>query len=360
MAGELRLRGYDSGVKPFAGFRARLLRPLLVRGSYGRVFRAPTLPQLYEGEIDNFVTGLPDLRRPEALTGDPADAATAPRWVRQGGNPSLRPEIGTTKQLGVVLDLPWRRVGNLSLDLTHSEITQDNMIRPNLGAAFIRQNELSGTSDLVQREPGNQTFRNNTSTPIPILAGPAGVTRLVQPGESVTVPGRITMILDSALNLSNQRVRFFDYGARFELQRPAIGRLVASTQWTYYTRHEFRRQAGEAYIPTLARSLPRYRGQSSVTWHRGPWGGNLGMTYIHRYRDLVRDRIEAPRYSTFSAGVSYAFRRDSSLGETHISLGMDNLFDRAPPTDAFIEGYNQGLIARPAGRFGFVALRKTL
>lgn len=352
--------GYDSGVKPFAGLRVRFTRDFLLRASSGKVFRAPTLPQLYAGTLDNTFTGLPDLRRPTALTGDSADASTAPRLVRSGGNPRLLPENGTTKQIGTVIDLPWKHVKGLSLEFTHGVIEQDNVIRAGLGLGFIRQNELASTADLVQREPGTETYRNNTSAPINVLSGPAGATTPVAPGQTVTVPGRITMIQDAALNLSNQIVRYYDYGLRYQLNTPGLGRWVVSSNWTYYGYYAFRRQTADAYVPSVGRSLPRYRGQSSVTWRRARWSANLGMTYIHRHRDLNIDRWEVERYYTFSAGAGYAFPDKSFLRGTRVSVGLENLFNRAPSLDEFATGYDTGLVGRPAGRFGFVALRKSL
>jgi hypothetical protein len=41
-------------------------------------------------------------------------------------------------------------------------------------------------------------------------------------------------------------------------------------------------------------------------------------------------------------------------------VGVDNLLNREPPLDEYEEGYNTGLVGRPAGRFGFIALRRSL
>lgn len=351
--------GYDSGVKPSVGLRLRPTRDLLLRATHGEVFRAPTLPQLYGGVLDNTFTGAADLRRPPALTGDPADATTAPRLLRQGGNPDLKPEQGTTEQVGAVFDVPWRPLRGLSLEVTHGRIRQRDVIRTSLGTTFILQNELGATADLIVREPGSTTVRNDTAAPISVLTGAANATTAVAPGQTATVPGRIVMILDAAANLSTQIVRYWDFGARYRFAAPALGRFAVSTSWTLYDVHSFRRDPAAALIPTVGRGLPRYRGQSSVTWQRGPWAANAGMAYTHRYRDYTIGRYEVPRYYTYSAGLSYGFARTSWLGETRLSLGIDNLLDREPPVDGS-GGANPTLVARPAGRFAFVALKRSL
>jgi hypothetical protein len=121
-----------------------------------------------------------------------------------------------------------------------------------------------------------------------------------------------------------------------------------------------RRFNTDPVVSSVGRSLPRYRGQSNIAWQRRAWAASLGMTYIHRYRDLRRDGWEVGRYYTFNSTVSYAFDKKSKLGDTRITLGLDNLFDRAPPLDNTSVGYNQGLVGRPGGTFGYLSVRKSL
>jgi outer membrane receptor protein involved in Fe transport len=58
--------------------------------------------------------------------------------------------------------------------------------------------------------------------------------------------------------------------------------------------------------------------------------------------------------------VSYGFAKNSKLGDTRLTIGFENLLDRAPPLDNYTVGYNQGLIGRPGGRFGYLSVRKAL
>ena len=352
--------GYDSGVKPFAGIRYRPIRYVLLRASAGEVFRAPSLPSLYGGIFENQLSGLPDLRRPTNLTGDPVDSGTYLRSVRTGGNPKLQPEDGRTKQIGAVVEFPGKILKGLSLDFTHGIIEQRNLITSGLGSTFIRQNELSSTGDLIVREPGTATFTNTTAAPISILSGSAGATTSVQPGATVTVPGRIQYILDGAINLADQIVRYYDYGLRYDARTGRLGRFTVTSNWTAYGYYASRRFTTSPYVNNVGRSIPRYRAQSAVTWQRGPWGANLGMNYTHRFRDLTLDGYEVQRYTTFSAGASYAFRRHRLLGDLQISIGLENLLDRDPPLTPTNTGYNQGLVGRPGGRFAFITVRRSL
>jgi iron complex outermembrane receptor protein len=223
---------------------------------------------------------------------------------------------------------------------------------------FIRQNELSGAGDLVIREAGTETFTNNTASAINVLSGPAGAMTAIQPGQSTTVPGRIVMILDSALNLSRQEVRYSDFGLHYRKATERFGSFVISSNWTYYESFKFRRLPTSPDAHNVGRSIPRFRGQTWVTWRSAGWGANLGMDYTHRYRDLLLDGWEVDRYYTFSAGVSREFSKQSLLRGATVSIGMENLLDRETPPEANGSFYNQGLIGRPAGRFVHVSVRR--
>ncbi|MBI5768503.1 MAG: TonB-dependent receptor [Verrucomicrobia bacterium] len=352
--------GYDSGIKPFGGLRFRPFRSLLLRASYSETFRSPTLPQLYGGVRESLVSSLPDLRRPQALTGDPVDASTYQRLVKTAGNRNLKPEDGITKQVGLVYDLPWKRLSGLSLDFAHGIIEQKNLITSGLGTTFIRQNELTSTGDLVIRDPQSETYTNTTTANINVLSGAAGASTPVRPGETVTVPGRIRYITDSAVNLAQQMVRYYDYGLRYRLRTREYGQFNLTSTWTYMGFYASRRFQNDAVVTSVGRSLPRYRGQSSIAWQRRTWGASLGMNYIHRYRSLRLDGWDVGRYYTFSGTLSYAFDKQSKLGDTRVTLGLENLLDRDPPLDNTNVGYNQGLVGRPGGRFGYLSVRKSL
>ena len=350
--------GYDSGIKPFGGLRYRPFRSLLLRGSYSQTFRSPTLPQLYGGVSQSLVSGLADLRRPQALTADPVDASTFQRLLKTSGNRNLTPETGVTKQVSLVYDVPWRKLNGLTIDFAHGIIEQRNLITSGLGTTFIRQNELTSTGDLVVRDPQSETYTNTTTANISILAGAGGITTPVLPGQTVTVPGRIRFITDSAVNLAQQMVRYYDYGLRYRVRTAEYGNFNVSSNWTYMGFYASRRFQNDAIVSSVGRSLPRYRSQSSVAWQKRTWGANLNMNYIHRYRDFLRDGWEVGRYYTFAGSVSYGFAKTSKLGDLRVTFGLENILDRDPPLDNTSVGYNQGLVGRPGGRFGYLSVRR--
>lgn len=355
--------GYNSGVKPFVGLRFRPIKDLLIRASYGDNFRAPTLTQLYAGPTQSLPNNLPDLRRPQLLTGDPFDGAAIQRLVKAGGNPTLQPEVAHTKQIGLVFDVPGEKLKGLSLDFTYGVITQNNIVTT-VGTTFIRNNEIGGgTGDLVTRDSTSESYRNNTANPINVLSGPDGATTPVQPGQTVTVPGRIQFINDSYVNLATQIVKYADYGIRYNKRTVNYGRFVLSSNWSYFEYYASRRFKTDPLSNVVGRTvLPRYRGQTTLGWQRKEWSGNVSWLYTHRYGDLTRNTYEADRYYTFSANMAYQVPAGTTFGlldNTRLSVGIDNIFDTNPPLARLGIGYEQGFIARPQGRFVFVGLRKT-
>jgi outer membrane receptor protein involved in Fe transport len=355
--------GYDSGVKPFVGLRFRPFKALLLRASYGENFRAPSLPQLYAGVRESLLNGLPDLRRPQALTGDPFDGSSYQRLVRSGGNPHLTPETARTKQAGFVFDVPGRMFNGLSFDFTYGVIAQRDIITT-AGADYILSNEVGGgTENLVVRDPAPEVYTNRTASSLYLLAGPNRALALVVPGQTVTVPGRIQYIKDSYLNLAYQIVRYSDYGIRYSLRSANYGRFAANTIWTYYEDFGFQRLTVNPLLHFVGTpSIPRYLGRTTLGWQRKQWFANANWVYIHRYGDMNRNGQETGRYHTFGANLSYDFPTGTLLESTRLTLGVDNLFDRQP--SLFINsnspvGYDQALVGRPQGRFGYVALKRT-
>lgn len=359
--------GYDSGYKPYFGVRYQPIRDLLIRASTSRTFRAPTLPQLFGGESQSLPNGLPDLRRPQALTGDPFDGSATQRLVRAGGNPALTPETAKNYQYGFIYDVPAKlpligdALKGLQLGASYFQIEQSNIITTT-GTTYIRNNEVGGgTADLVIRDPGTETYTNNTASAINVLSGPNGATTAVQPGQSVTVPGRIQAILDRVVNLAYQKVSGYDFEVIYNKKTASYGTFNFRSTATYTKFYGFTRTPAVAPANLAGRDgYPRYRLQSFIDWAKKNYSAGVSHNYVHRYGDFERDGYEVGRYYTVGAYVGYDIPAgiNSWLDHSHLVVGVDNAFDKEPPLYYNGVGYDQGYVGRPAGRFFYVNLRK--
>lgn len=352
--------GYDSGITPYYGLRLQPVKSLLLRGSYNEAFRAPTLPQLYGGVRESLPSGLADLRRPQALTGDPFDGAATQRLVRAGGNPRLTPELAKGWQYGFVYDVPFRTLQGLSFGSSFFHIEQTNVITTT-GTAFIRQNEVGGgTADLIVRDSGTETYRNNTTANINVLSGPNAATTPVAPGQTVTVPGRIRYISDAVVNLAFQKVEGYDFEVNYTKRTADYGRFSLRSKAAYIKFRGFTRTVNPAQ--TAGRDgYPRVRMQNSLLWTRKEWTGGLTHNFIGPYGDFTRDGYEIDPYHTVNlfAGWDIPTGVLPFAENTRVSLGIDNALNKKPSLYYNAVGYDQSFVARPAGRFYTVSLRKS-
>lgn len=340
---------FKSGIRPTVGLVAIPVRGLLLRASEARTFRAPSLPQLFTPQGDGYYNDVSDPRRPSALTGDLYDGSNVSRLVRQGGNPALQPETGRVRQAGGTWEPP--RVKGLALDATWFRYDLRELIA-GISPTYVLKQELGGLAHLVHREPGTQTYTNRTSAPIPVLSGPAGETTLVAPGQSATVPGRLSRIDIFTVNLSRRQLEGWDFGARqsFEV---AGARVVAAASGTYI---HVAAGAYDEQSPLVngagQSSSPRWRARGSVDWSRGRWTAGATMSYTARsgYHDPWGYYQKPYRVVHLRAG--YRAPAQSWLRGLQFNVGLDDIFNETPPLfpDPPI-GFHYGMVSRPQGRF---------
>jgi iron complex outermembrane recepter protein len=122
------------------GLEFNVLPTVKLRGTYGTVFRAPTIIDLFSGQVDSFPTYNDPCIPP---VGEPLPPGCAQVGVqldqqllsRVGGNPLLQPETGDTLTAGVVWT-PQLASGNFSATLDYWDIHIDDGIS-SLGVQFI-------------------------------------------------------------------------------------------------------------------------------------------------------------------------------------------------------------------------------
>ena len=319
--------GYNSGVKPYYGLRYQPVKSLLIRGSYTEAFRAPTLPQLFGGVRESLPNGLSDFARPQALTGDPFDGAATQRLVRAGGNPNLTPETAKSFQAGAVWDVPFKVLKGLTLEATYGEIQQSNIITTT-GTTFLRNNEFGDAAGLITRLPGTQTFVNTTANPITVYKGPgarlsAGADVIVQPGQSITVPGQILSLSDTTVNLAFQRVRYLDVTVRYTIKTTNWGRFSAGSSLTYTREYTFTKTPGGALTNFVDRDgFPRYRLQTHLDWMLNAFGAGVINNFLPSYGDVNLDGYRTAQYSTYNAFVSYQFSSKAFMAGTKLTHGL--------------------------------------
>jgi iron complex outermembrane receptor protein len=291
----------------------------LMRASYGTGFRAPTLADLWNPQAPAPASQRTDPRRCGFV---PADCARVFRTIR-GGNPDLQPEESRQWNVGVV----WEPIPGYSIGIDYWKINKTNAI----GA--LTDEQIFTNFDLFEATH--------------IVRSPAA------PGSPL--PGPIERVIEITENLGDLWTSGVDVDLNLRGPATSFGRLAFNFNGTYVDKWQ-RQLDGIHYVAAVGRSVvgavPRWRHYATLYWNHGPWTATLAQGYSSGYTQLHPFRPNHERkvgsYDIWNLQGTY-----SGLKNTMLTLGIKNLFDRAPP---FSNQGGQGVVmfdpryADPRGR----------
>ena len=301
---------------------------VLVRGSAGRGFRAPSMGELHTpqslGTSEEFV----DPRFP--------DAGPIQSNAIIGGAPELKPEKTRQHSIGVIVS----PVPSVTLKADLWRIKIDNYITTPAALAMVNA-----------AIRGSFIFR-----PGEVVFGPGGPAD----GDVISVDERLA-------NAATADFRGWDLGAGWRGSFP-FGRLALDYNATYYTRADLQTLVGTEHnistlvdengnglaLPVAGGVLLRYKHIVSLNWSSGPWSATVIQNYWGRYET-------APEQVTGNRHFINAFETYDVQGEwtglkwVKLAVGARNVFDRNPPVyipvaNYFQFGYDPS-IYDPRGRF---------
>ena len=301
---------FGGTLNPKLALRWKPLTNVLVRGSAGTGFKAPSLPELYSGEIAGF-----------AGVFDPATGEVTEVDTLTSGNPDLDAEDSKNYGLGLVWDT--NEIMSLSVDWWRIEI-----------------------DDAVSNDP--QFYVDNEDLyPDNVIRGPGG---------------GIVEVLNPFQNISEQNAWGLDFGADVNWTTQSAGDFGINFMAAYLGQFEQTPVPG-ADEEKLAGSdgRPRWRWQGALTWEKSEYKGSLVLNYIGDYERRLEgrsnDRVES--WTTVDARFDWA---PPALKGGALSLGINNLFDEEPPEDPYLEGwpfYNRDLYSA-RGRFFYAQYKHEL
>ena len=313
---------------------------LLVRGTWAEGFRAPALGDTFGGGGQSFdsyldpcdsrwglaardpavaqrcaATGVPIGYRQLAQSGAAVPAAGAQSTVpfQTGvGNDTLTPETAKTKTLGFVYNPSF--VPGLSATLDWFKISVKNQISGWTAAEVISNCVVEN----IQKYCGD-VVRNST--------------------------GAITGLSRGTINKGELSTEGFDIGLGYRLPRTAYGNFAVRTESTVL--RSFKQKASattdwQEYAGEF--TYARLKSNISLDWMMGNWSSTLTARYTSGVKDLCLDS-EVQCSNPDDQGVSYDGGGYNKRGSTtyidlnvayktpwkgQISVGANNLFDRAP------------------------------
>ena len=296
---------------PQLSFQWAPVPAVVVRGGYGRSFRAPGLAQLYSAQTRK-ARDLRDTTR-FALTGVEADRLAA-LLVRSGGNPDLDAE----KAHAVTLNLEWTLSKDFVLSASAFRIEQTNAINA-IDPQFVLDNEARFPG-LVQRQ---------TPSASDVTLG---------------IPGPVVAVNSAFQNLARVEIEGVDFGFA-RTWRSEWGEWSARADATWLTRYLETSQPGQVAVDRAGGfERPHWRARSALTWLRRAWTFGLEWEHSGGFADANPVR-EVGRYAVGHAFVSWGMPSQPLT----IQLRVDNLWDTPPPFADNVQGYTSALVD-PRGR----------
>jgi len=320
---------FGSTTSPKIGVRWQPHATLLVRGTWGSGFRAPSLQGLYQPPVQTNTAGVWDdpLRCP--VTHSANDCAVQFNAL-VGGNPALRPERSRQYAYGIA----WSPVPELGVTLSRWHIEVRDLIATLTDQAVFTQFGQYGATNIRRGAPD-----------------------AAYPG----LPGPILAVLLPTTNYGRQEVRGVDVDAHYDLGLGAAGRVALTFSGTYLD--SYRQTTPDGEFPDFAGArgavgaIPRWRHNLAATWSRSAWSATLAQNYQLGYDepDAVSGVRRVGSYSLWDLQAQYAGWKDVAL-----AAGVRNLFDTNPPVSnqnqAFQVGYDPTYVD-PRGRLFYASLR---
>jgi len=353
---------------------------LRVRGSYNRAVRVPNVAELYKPDVVELDAGTdlcaagpyahntPADQAACALTngGKPIKVPTPPSPASQyngilGGNPTLKPEVGKTTDVGIVLTPTFVPGFSLTVDYADIKITDvitsygPNLIQNN---CILSGNASSYFCDLVHRDP------NGT-----LWASPQGYT------------------IDPLLNIAGLENKSIDVGMAYRWDLGSWGRLRSRLDGTYLLHLLTTPGGGVAtfdcagrYGPSCTPVTPKWRHRFSMDWDTPLSGLSGGATW--RFFGSATNTLVDPKSPDYvgeatiaKAGpppdarvptISYLDLHASyTWNSVTLRVGCNNVLDKDPPNidtantggnSAYAESNTFPSVYDVAGRFLFASL----
>jgi iron complex outermembrane receptor protein len=329
-------QGTGSTVTPKISARWQPNSAFLVRSSWGKGFRAPSLTDLYSPNVQGVSSTLSDPASCDAsgnvLPGKNPKNCQTQFQTQNGGNDKLQPEKSENFSLGVV----WEPAKNVlaNLDFYHINVSKTIGI---ISATTV----LSSTA--YESQYANLITRDGA--------------------------GYITSVSQQNQNLFNIRTSGIDFGTHWLFLKNDTGSWTAGVDGTYITKFAIQQSDGtyqdavnSAYVANDLNGyngvVSRVRYAASLKWDTAAWNSTLIWNHQDSYIDAT-STASSTQFHTVSAyeTVDLSAQYTGFKGWI-LALGARNLFNTFPPYSnvggqaQFQSGYDP-TYGDPRGRFTY-------
>jgi iron complex outermembrane receptor protein len=304
---------FGKALNPKIGVNWRPFDDLLVRGSYGKSFRAPALN--YKNPIGTQLGTGTNIADPKSPTGFTRG------FIRTGGNANIGPERSRTFSLGA--DYKPAALPGLSASLNYDIYYYGKIGQAGGGQSTPALSQEAYYAPYIERNPTPARVQEILNLN-PLI--PAGTID----------PTTILVIVDArANNIGKAEIRGVDFnlGYRFTLGRVAFD---VSETGTYYTKYDNATTMASPYQDVLNTiNWPtRWRSQTRATARLDGFSATAFVNYTPSYtNNLVVPEEKVSDYTTIDGQLSFdtGASRPYWLRDIVVSLNFSNLFDSDPP-----------------------------
>jgi len=320
----------DVGSKfsPRVSLEFRPIDSLILRGSAGKGFRAPSLADLYQAPSTTNLNSAPDASIPHpggdelacsALTAyrtanndptyqpypvDPCATNGQYQWVISS-NRFLKPEESRNYNIGLVFS----PTPDFSVSLDYFDIEVTNIITSVPRALAFRYGDQGVSGYGVTR-----------SAPIVTPAN----TQL--PG----VPQSILLPID---NGAVQTSKGLDLEVNYRLRTASIGQFGVQLNWAHTLEFNFTPKIGGMQERAGRANFPEDRALLGLSWGMGGFNAVLNTNYISKHSNGTA-ATTVPEHVTYDLQVSYA-----TPWKGRLTAGVRNLTDKLPPFRSALWGF---------------------
>jgi iron complex outermembrane receptor protein len=223
-----------------------------------------------------------------------------------GGNPNLQPEKSEQTTLGIVFE----PVNAFSISADYFKIRLNNGITTGIPIPTIL-GDLATYGNLVTRGAPDPAFPN--------------------------LPGRITGISQTYINLGATHIEGIDVEAHYKFAPMRYGRLRFDISGTYYSRYDLQ-NIDKSYSGIVSNALnspvvgviPRWKQYATLSLDSGPWTFTVANTYQDSYTDWQTD-LNGSERTVSSMSLWDLQGQYTGLKNFTFTLGVKNVFDTNPP-----------------------------
>jgi iron complex outermembrane recepter protein len=321
-----RYNTFGSGVTWKAGGLFRTINGFAVRGTYSTSFRAPSISELYQGTVNTFfplvdpcdtrplgmtITLDPAVAEQCANQGVPSTAAfgSALTRVQLSGNSRLNPETARVLTAGIVIEPPQAKGLAVTLDYFRTQIDKTIQV---LGANVILANCY------VRHDPGacEQVHRNP------------------QLGYAIDF---VDMPIKNVGGVDGSGV---DFAVAYDHKFSSVGRFRQALESQYLLKAKIDNtfQVINAINNNDLGARPRIRANLSSIWqHPRGLGAGFNLRYVGSFEECEQNNCNAGMPgrdvdSWLKADVFGTYNLQSRAGTTSLTVGVNNVIDRSPPS----------------------------